>query len=163
MELKNCPDCGAKPGKLHKPGCDVERCPLCGMQAIGCDCIYEHVLGMDCDLETDYPSVYKNGPTKKMEKTFDKILKKAGGRLPWTGEWPGVAECREYGLYSYLDKDRGWVNCTANHPEAGEDLNSIYHFFDWSAEKRKWVFREWARSRLEKRIKDLVLSLAKTT
>jgi len=33
-----CHDCGAKEGHLHHPGCDMERCPKCGGQAIGCDC-----------------------------------------------------------------------------------------------------------------------------
>jgi hypothetical protein len=32
-----CHDCGAAKGNLHHPGCDVERCPVCGLQAIGCD------------------------------------------------------------------------------------------------------------------------------
>lgn len=34
----NCHDCGAPPGTLHHPGCDMERCPSCGCQAIGCSC-----------------------------------------------------------------------------------------------------------------------------
>lgn len=33
-----CHDCYAPKGQLHHPGCDVERCPLCGDQAISCEC-----------------------------------------------------------------------------------------------------------------------------
>jgi hypothetical protein len=36
-----CHDCGAVQGATHVPGCDVERCPKCGLQAIGCDCRYD--------------------------------------------------------------------------------------------------------------------------
>lgn len=33
-----CHDCNAARGALHHPGCDMERCPACGGQLIGCDC-----------------------------------------------------------------------------------------------------------------------------
>lgn len=33
-----CHDCGCMPGQFHYGGCDVERCPVCGMQLISCDC-----------------------------------------------------------------------------------------------------------------------------
>ena len=33
-----CTDCGALHGRLHHWGCDVERCPSCGLQLINCDC-----------------------------------------------------------------------------------------------------------------------------
>jgi len=33
-----CHDCLVQPGQLHHVGCDMERCPVCGDQAISCDC-----------------------------------------------------------------------------------------------------------------------------
>jgi hypothetical protein len=36
-----CHDCAAVPGQYHVPGCDMEECPLCGVQAITCGCTHE--------------------------------------------------------------------------------------------------------------------------
>ena len=33
-----CGDCNVEKGEYHVPGCDVEGCPSCGGQAIGCEC-----------------------------------------------------------------------------------------------------------------------------
>ena len=40
-EGRNCHDCECPPGGFHHPGCDAERCPKCGGQAIGCGCVEE--------------------------------------------------------------------------------------------------------------------------
>lgn len=32
----NCGDCNAAPGQPHHAGCDIERCPECGGQMLGC-------------------------------------------------------------------------------------------------------------------------------
>jgi len=33
-----CHDCDAKEGEIHQMGCDMEICPKCGNQLLGCDC-----------------------------------------------------------------------------------------------------------------------------
>ena len=33
-----CHDCGIKHGGKHHPGCDIEKCPRCEGQLIGCGC-----------------------------------------------------------------------------------------------------------------------------
>ena len=36
-----CGDCGALYGHYHHTDCDIERCPICGLQLISCDCNIE--------------------------------------------------------------------------------------------------------------------------
>lgn len=33
-----CPECGAQPGMVHVPPCDIESCPNCKGQLLSCSC-----------------------------------------------------------------------------------------------------------------------------
>lgn len=35
-KAQNCKACGARAGQFHAIGCEAERCPLCGQQAMSC-------------------------------------------------------------------------------------------------------------------------------
>jgi hypothetical protein len=62
-------------------------------------------------------------------------------RLPWSGEWPGAAECREFGWFSKLTPDRGWIECDASDPNASPDLNRLGRDTDWDPDLRRFVKR----------------------
>jgi hypothetical protein len=119
-----CHDCGALPGQNHKPGCDVELCPQCtGQRMFGC-------------CETDLPP------------------------LPWTGEWPGQQACRTFGFWcrgEVLDNGqwraqiRGeqitpgmfrWAECSADDPEASEDIDRLFKVATWDPLERVWRYRD---------------------
>ena len=94
-------------GDMHTPGCDVERCVLCGGQAIACSCVYK-VNGLDSDdLEEMHPDIYNNGPTEEMYNKLDVEIEKLGGRLLWTGLYPGTEECIEFGWFTRRVDERG--------------------------------------------------------
>jgi hypothetical protein len=140
-----CYDCNAGIGENHTGYCDIERCARCGGQAISCHCIYE-VNEIDYrTLETTHPEVYSNGPTPEMEARWEKEW--GSRRLPWTGEWPNLAECREYGFWAIFGPDMdpprtGWVPVPGNTPGAQENLKRLYEECVWDQEKKRFVRKE---------------------
>lgn len=57
---EQCPECNAAVGHPHEPGCDIARCPECGLQAISCGHISSVV-----DTWTGYYPGYKTCREKK--------------------------------------------------------------------------------------------------
>jgi hypothetical protein len=111
---QTCPDCGAEPGDLHTFGCDVERCPACGGQLISCGCF---------------------------EDSFDQDS--IPDRMPWTGEWPGLQECREFDFWCIRNPDGpGYIPCDKDHPEATEDLNRLVMECVWDRKRKHWVKKD---------------------
>jgi hypothetical protein len=112
---QHCPACNAKPGTLHQLGCDVEQCPRCGRQLLSCA---HFLLG-----------TVKAPPDQE--------------RLPWTGEWPGVQECREFGWWAKPNPaGSGYVACAPDDPEAQPDLNRLLKEGVWDRKRQRFVRRE---------------------
>jgi len=90
-EIRDCPDCAAKPGREHLPGCDVERCSVCGRQAISCGACGEERPG-----------------------EFDPAFSR------WTGLWPGHAEAEALGVDLNQFHVKGYHKVFFVKPRAGE-------------------------------------------
>jgi hypothetical protein len=117
----NCPDCGIAPGLPHGEDCDVARCLFTGMQRLSCDGLHVDEVMPGCYVPRDC------------------------GRDIWTGQWPGEAECAEFGWYAYFagapagEAGTGWVRCAPDYPEAVADLTRLVMECSWDASARRWV------------------------
>lgn len=69
-------------------------------------------------------------------------------RVPWSGEWPGKAECREYGFWCRwqvtersiaLGAPGGWERCEPGDPCATEDLNRLHEECVWNQKLQRFV------------------------
>lgn len=120
-----CPGCPATVGQPHTAGCDVARCLAYGTQRIQCQPGARMVVrgllpgGVDVDWEEDGHGC---------------------GQDVWTGKWPGVSECEQFGWWAYFvpGGDPSWVRCGPDHPGARPDLNRLAVEADWDATAGRW-------------------------
>jgi hypothetical protein len=121
-----CPQCGVAIYREHEQGCSVARCLHDGRQRL----LHEMAAGTPTMTEV-------NGE-------FRWRVAKDGhdcGKDIWTGLWPGVAECEEYGLFCYFGPDfgeQGWQRCGPDHPGAQHDFTQLYIHGQWDRETRRW-------------------------
>lgn len=101
---ENCYDCGMAPGEQHEYGCDWARCVTTGGQWIQCEGELHEYNGREYS-EHEGPCA----PTTH------------------TGYFPGVLECREYGLYTSSDSFCGKT----------EDLNTLYAYGKWDSDAQR--------------------------
>jgi hypothetical protein len=131
-----CPGCRVATGETHKPGCDVERCPFCGRQMLQDKCCYRHFGIEPRDMERTHPDMHQHGLPDDMAAIWEDHLRPH--LLPWDGTWPGVKECRDYNIWSKWTA-KGWQDCSADDPDANEDLNLLAELSQWDPEQKRYV------------------------
>lgn len=69
-----CGDCGCKSGEQHLSGCDIERCPCCGLQMLSCDCGVIYIVKPE-DMD-NLPELIKEQEeaNKKEDEEYKKFL-----------------------------------------------------------------------------------------
>ncbi len=118
-----------------------EQCPNCGV-----DPGQYHVPG--CDVER---CPYCGG--QLISCRCDDVPP-LDDRMPWTGEWPGVAECREFGWYA-TPGPRGWVPCGQDEPGlVMEDLNRLHAQARWDRRNKRFVMRKLGMPQFWRLIED---------
>lgn len=125
-----CPDCQVSTGVPHEDGCDVARCLRFGEQRL----MHEMSGGR--------PVVIGLGDGQFAFATPGDVHD--CGRDVWAGEWPGVAECWEFGWWAYFvpNGDPSWRQCGPDDPGAVPDLNRLARDARWDAPAGRWQRRE---------------------
>ncbi len=114
-ENRNCPQCDAKPGEVHRDWDDIARCKYTGIQLIQCGWSYDDEEDIDYNRE-------------QQERYL--TLHEACVCKPdvWDGEYPGVKRCRELGLFTEPNSPWGVT----------EDLNKLHSSCKWNSETQQF-------------------------
>src|SRR5580765_2865153 len=124
--LRKCGDCAALPGYEHSFGCDVARCPLCGVQRLQCD---EHARSKS-------PAIWNGvwpGEVECVEyNLWTKWVDSYGNVIPF-GDW----ETRGH-----------WQQTTVDDPDRSPGLNELMQMvmsgqLIWSRRLQRFVKRDF--------------------
>lgn len=102
------------------------NCPDCNASSSE-----RHVRG--CDIE---PCPYCGGQLLSCYHANDSIP--LDDRMIWTGEWPGTAECSEFGWF-VTQGPQGRVPCNPSDPDAEPDLNRVHLQARWDRLNKQFV------------------------
>lgn len=105
---EHCPDCGVSIGRLHRPSCDVERCPDCAHQRFSCDCTRKHPKHRRFKWDGYWPC-----------KEF-------------------VDAAVREGFYVRWGRNGGWLKCTAEDEGARVDTSRLLEECTWDPAARQW-------------------------
>lgn len=93
---ENCGGCDCKEGEIHQLWCDMEECPFCGEQLIGCQCVHK-IMGTTMGHLSE-----------EQTKEFIRVVDEKGP-IPWI-DYPNL--CGRCGvrwpeMFSVPDKEWG--------------------------------------------------------
>lgn len=111
--MARCPECNTTIGHFHSDGCDCERCPICGEQALSCS------------------------HTRKEMITAGRLT--WTGHFPMTAE---AVEYGFYCKRTNNHIHSPWVPCDKEDPHATPDLNRVSEKCIWDPKLRKYVLRK---------------------
>ena len=116
VELHACGDCAVLPGYEHSDGCDVARCPECGIQRLQCE---EHE---DSTLPAIWTGIWP-GEIECVEYDL------------W-GKWVG----EPIGSPAWVPGSGHWEETTADDPDREPDLNRLHTMpLIWSIRLQRFV------------------------
>lgn len=117
-----CHDCDVDEGEFHIPGCDMEVCPFCELQLIGCDCYIQQVFGVESseDLPQEmYARIeFGSGMVGEEIERWDIILKEKG-LIPYSD---GDSWRRSRKVYSWIDYREQDIDTTRKLKKSIEDV-----------------------------------------
>lgn len=139
IENNICHDCNAKEGELHKLGCDMEVCPFCGGELIGCDCIYE-ILGFTIDDTKKFhglpEKIYYKGVSNDMFNTWCIALNKKG-RIPYIIIPTFCVRCLKPYPDMFKVSDKNWKKIPINLQYEQLCKDCYNKIINWLEEKKQ--------------------------